>query len=134
MDYILPGHEAYERKPKYDPVPKNDSHSASSIANALAAGLAALILHCTRLVAIHTVIDSQAKRKVSVDELKSLRSYERMNKAFGKFSTSYKTENEFMEIWDTLGTDFVTNQEWMGMKDKDKLPFIADIVSWLLPT
>lgn len=57
-----------------------------------------------------------------------------MNKAFGKFSTSYKTENKFMEFWDTLGTDFVTNQEWMGMKDKDNLPFIADIFSGLLPT
>lgn len=51
VDYILLGHEVYERKPKYGPVPKNDSHSGSSIANALAAGLAALILHCTRLVA-----------------------------------------------------------------------------------
>lgn len=134
VDYILPGHEVYERKPKYSLVPKSDSHTGSSIANALAAGLAALILHCARLAAIHTMIDPKAKRKVSVDEVKSLKSYDRMKKAFGKFQTSYKTKNKFMEIWETLGKDFVTRQEWKGTKDIDKLPYIADIVSELLPT
>lgn len=82
VDYILPGHEVYEKKPKYGPVPKTESHSGSSIANALAAGLAALILHCARLVAIHTMIDPQAKRKVSVEELKSLKSYEENVQSF----------------------------------------------------
>lgn len=77
------------------------------------------------------MIDARAKRKVSVDEL---RSYDRMKKAFGKFQTSYKTKNKFMEIWETLGKDFVTRQEWKGTKDIDKLPYIADIVMELLPT
>lgn len=58
----------------------------------------------------------------------------KMYKAFGKFSTSYKTKNKFMEIWEALGTDFVASKQWQGMQDKDKLPYIADIVSGLLPT
>lgn len=134
VDYILPGHEVYERKSKYGPAPKSGTHSGSSIANALAAGLASLILYSARLLAVHTIIDSRAKRIVSVEEFKSFKSYERMKKAFGKFPSSHETKNKFMEIWDTLGTDFVTNQQWQGMNDKDRLFGIANIVSGLLPT
>lgn len=134
VDYILPGHEVYEGKSKYGPVPQSGTHSGSSIANALAAGLASLILYSARLLAVHAIIDSRAKRKVSVDESKSLKNYERMKKAFGKFPSSYENKNKFMEIWETLETDFVTNQQWQGMQDKDRLFGIANIVSGLLPT
>jgi hypothetical protein len=135
LDYILPGHEVYEKHPKYGPVPKSETHSGSSIATALAAGLAALILHCVRLAAIHTLITdpSKVKRRFSVDELRSLKSYKDMKSAFGKFHTNPESQMKFMEVWHTLGKDFVTDRQWRS-REAERLPFIAGVASELLPT
>ncbi|KIW80117.1 hypothetical protein Z517_06732 [Fonsecaea pedrosoi CBS 271.37] len=54
LDFILPGHEVRERGS--DAIKVDDSlKSGSSVATALAAGLAALVIHCVRLGAIETI-------------------------------------------------------------------------------
>ncbi|KIW98644.1 uncharacterized protein Z519_00305 [Cladophialophora bantiana CBS 173.52] len=61
LDFILPGHEVRERGS--DTVKVDDSlKSGSSVATALAAGLAALVIHCVRLGAIETIRARTTKR------------------------------------------------------------------------
>ncbi|SPN96672.1 uncharacterized protein DNG_00193 [Cephalotrichum gorgonifer] len=51
LEYLLPGHEVLEKRPKG--VQKLQSYSGSSVATARAAGLGALVIHIIRLGALH---------------------------------------------------------------------------------
>jgi len=78
-------------------------HTGSSIATALAAGLAALVLHCVRLAAILKENDTitgltDAEGLVEASQLSSLRDYRNMKAVFEKIGVD-RDKHKFIEVW-----------------------------------
>ncbi|KAI0437606.1 hypothetical protein F4803DRAFT_565896 [Xylaria telfairii] len=99
VDYVLPGHHVTEKEGD-EVFQKNKSlKSGSSIATALAAGLAALMIHIVRMAAIRTY---ELKREndveamlIKVDELKMIKSSATMRKVFD----SMTMDKTFVHVW-----------------------------------
>ncbi|KAI1125165.1 hypothetical protein F5Y10DRAFT_13996 [Nemania abortiva] len=99
VDYVLPGHDVAEKKG--DEVFQNDKSlkSGSSIATALAAGLAALMIHVVRMAAIRTY---ELKRENEIEAnliklaaLKTIKSPVTMRKTFD----SMTTDKMYVHVW-----------------------------------
>ncbi|KAE8356245.1 hypothetical protein BDV28DRAFT_145429 [Aspergillus coremiiformis] len=83
VDFILPGENVSPRDVDkavagIDECPK----SGSSVATALAAGLAALIIHCVRMAGIYSVWMKKERTGVTHKTLQVIKQYEVMKKAF----------------------------------------------------
>ncbi|KAK0720171.1 hypothetical protein B0H67DRAFT_178559 [Lasiosphaeris hirsuta] len=100
VDFILPGHNVELREgdkiQEEDDIPK----TGSSIATALAAGLAALIISCVRLGAIYNwhrkrSADSNA---VSVDSLRAVKQFAAMKEALVRVSAGYTEKDRRLEV------------------------------------
>jgi hypothetical protein len=75
--------------------------SGSSVATALGAGLAALILYCVQVrYAIATDADAKAKAR---SDFEKLRKHENMLRAIKAIGTSEKSNHKFVEVWDVFG-------------------------------
>lgn len=107
LSFILPGHEVvidnwYDEVDK-DTLKKFDAHSGSSVATALAAGLAALIIECVRLGVIHT--DENPEKQgdpnvaITLADLSRIRKYETMKEAMLSIGTDLNTGNQYLEVW-----------------------------------
>ncbi len=85
VDFLLPGHEL--RIPGFEDQVANHEkgHSGSSLATALAAGLAALILHCAELC--------------SHEKCEELIDIDKMLQAFRQFNVDLKEKSLFIRIW-----------------------------------
>ncbi|KAI1109570.1 hypothetical protein F5Y14DRAFT_444621 [Nemania sp. NC0429] len=99
VDYVLPGHDVAEKKG--DEVIQNDKSlkSGSSIATALAAGLAALMIHVVRMAAIRTY---ELKRENEIEAnliklaaLRTIKSPATMRKTFD----SMTTDKMYVHVW-----------------------------------
>lgn len=99
VEYILPGHEVRERKG--DEVIQDDKSlkSGSSIATALAAGLAALMIHVVRMAVIHTYElkkeNSNEANIMKLISLSTIKSPATMRKTFDSM-TRNKT---YVHVW-----------------------------------
>ncbi|KAF5706216.1 hypothetical protein FGLOB1_7536 [Fusarium globosum] len=72
IDFLLPGHDVARRQTNHNHAVNQEYHTGSSVANALAAGLAALIMNCVRLAAIKTVLEGEQGDADGVSPLKDL--------------------------------------------------------------
>ncbi|KAF3063842.1 Major intracellular serine protease [Daldinia childiae] len=118
INYLLPGFEIPERKPKGV---KADLYTGSSVSTALAAGLAALVRHCIRLGVIWTKTASVEERdryRVKIDEKKldSMRTpgeaFKCMNYAFQQFGLN-ENNHKYIEVWKLLEKDEFISR-WKG--------------------
>ncbi|KOS20541.1 Major intracellular serine protease [Escovopsis weberi] len=108
IDYLLPGHNipVDEPSPQHrqgSPVPEAiGTSSGSSIATALAAGLAALLLECVRLGILYTKeTDSEPADRPFVireDDWRRLRQRDGMREAFSNIGTSADSGNKYVEV------------------------------------
>ncbi|KAK1756664.1 hypothetical protein QBC47DRAFT_297737 [Echria macrotheca] len=114
VEYILPGHDVREKKG--EEVVQNDKtlKSGSSIATALAAGLAALMIHVVRMAAMHTYELKKDKSNeaniIKLHSLSSIRSHATMRKTFNNMTRS-KT---YVHVWNHFnqnGIDLRTANE-----------------------
>jgi hypothetical protein len=128
MDFILPGHNVFDRKGTYSNL-LDDFHprTGSSVATALAAGLAALMLHCARLAAVHTKnegwADSPGRGGVSVEAYQNLRSHEVMRAALRGIGTSEEGQHKFIEVWNRF--DSATDKLKKLAAPEDRLEYLA---------
>lgn len=123
LDFIIPGHEVSERESR-DPTPVNfHPQTGSSVANALAVGLAALIISCVQLGAIHTLFNP-SPTAVAVRDLNNLKKCETMKAAFSQIGTSHESNNKFIEVWHKFDE---TNKRFRGGDRNKKLERIADL-------
>jgi hypothetical protein len=106
VDFILPGKNVRLRKEDIlKPEEDEELHTGSSVATALAAGLAALIIHCVKLGAIYNFrqgLDPAGKSEKTVQAIKK---YDEMRKAFKYISS--KTGSGDEQKGQTLGVDMV---------------------------
>ncbi|KAF1957614.1 subtilisin-like protein, partial [Byssothecium circinans] len=103
LDYVLPGYEVRDRQDLG--MKKNTPRSGSSIATALASGLAALIIHCVRLAAL----DSYEKRKglgddIPLKKLEEVKTFDAMNRIFSKMAQMDKGGARYIHVWNTFET------------------------------
>lgn len=130
LDFIIPGHEVPERKGD-DSLRKLQAQTGSSVATALGAGLAALIISCVQLAAIHTQLSQQESPTVTVSptavvakDLTDVKKHENMKAAFEAIGTSRESQNKFIEVWKV----FDKAEKDLKSLEKDKrLGVVADL-------
>ena len=131
LDFILPGHEVVDRNPHGAPLEKFRPRTGSSVATALAAGLAALVLHCVRLSAIHTdtLGPSATKSAVAISDFNNLQKHDNMKAAFKAIGTSEESQNKFIEVW----RHFSKAEEALRRSDQlGKLEIVANLARNLI--
>ncbi len=99
VDYILPG-ESVREKTGCDVVQNDQSlNSGSSIATALAAGLAALLIHIVRMAAIHTYVENKEDpRGKHLKDLASLKSPDVMRATLNKMANK-ESGKMYLHVW-----------------------------------
>lgn len=106
LSYVFPGHEVVIDRDIYDKeFQKLEGHSGSSVANALAVGLAALIIECVRLGIFYTDETKQLNPTVAIlrNDLTKIRERAQMEFALSSIGTSRNTDNKYIEVWNTFG-------------------------------
>ncbi|KAL7904225.1 intracellular serine protease [Trichoderma velutinum] len=108
LSFIFPGHEVVIDH-NYQDVQDTtfqgfEAHSGSSVATALAAGLAALVMECVRLGIIHTKETNQSDDTVAITtkDLTKIRKRQQMEHALTSIGTSHLTKNKYIEVWKTF--------------------------------
>ncbi|KAI1505744.1 hypothetical protein F5X99DRAFT_367585 [Biscogniauxia marginata] len=108
LNFIFPGHEVV-LGPLYGDVADKSftdfpSHTGSSVATALAAGLAALVLECVRLGIFYTMEARQQDPSVAIrrEDLIKMRNKSAMEYAFSSIGVNRQTDNKYIEVWNTF--------------------------------
>ncbi|QPC72231.1 hypothetical protein HYE68_002983 [Fusarium pseudograminearum] len=137
VNYILPGHKVAPREadnlPEEDDTPK----TGSSVATALASGLAALIIHCVRLAAIYNIYTNK-RDDLSVNETKfrAIKRFPAMKEALAILCSNndekqtrdrnLRVENFFKRPGDTMDNKDISEEE----KWKQVVNIARDLVSY----
>lgn len=107
VDFIFPGHNVVKERPNDAPLEKCRTLTGSSVATAIAAGLAALVLYCVQLGALHTQALNhqllQGGNAVTMEDFKAMKGHKRMKEAFMAIGTSQASGNKYVEVWDVFG-------------------------------
>lgn len=103
VDFLFPGHNVVVDRPGEVPPDKYRSLSGSSVATALASGLAALILYCVQIAALH--LRAQPARTkdyevVTMDVFRELKKHEGMKMAFREIGTTDESEKKYIAVWE----------------------------------
>ncbi|KAF4546015.1 uncharacterized protein LTHEOB_4667 [Lasiodiplodia theobromae] len=104
VDFIFPGDKVIKERPGNVPVEKCSLVSGSSVATALAAGLAALVLYCVQFAALHCVATNQQAKVVTLEDFQAMKTRERMAEAFHAIYTTKDSDNKYIEVWNTFET------------------------------
>ncbi|KAM0371361.1 hypothetical protein ACHAPY_010081 [Fusarium culmorum] len=136
VNYILPGHKVAPREadnlPEEDDTPK----TGSSVATALASGLAALIIHCVRLAAIYNIYTNK-RDDLSMNEttVRAIKRFPAMKEALAILCSNndekqtrdrnLRVENFFKRPGDTMDNKDVSEEE----KWKQVVNIARDLVS-----
>ncbi|EHK25576.1 uncharacterized protein TRIVIDRAFT_125374, partial [Trichoderma virens Gv29-8] len=116
MDFILPGHNVFDAVGSYNGLLENfKPRTGSSVATALAAGQAALIMHCVRLAAIHST------KNVRTNFL-SPRKHEAMKAALKRIGTSDEGQHKFIEVWNRFDS---ATENLRGASMNEMLNYLA---------
>lgn len=98
VDFIMPGHNVVKERASELQFERARALTGSSVATALAAGLAALILHCVQFAAQHTLHTNPQRKLVTMEDFKAMKTHERMKEALAQL-TSSSSQNKFVEVW-----------------------------------
>ncbi|RYP93507.1 hypothetical protein DL770_000391 [Monosporascus sp. CRB-9-2] len=131
VDFIFPGHNVLKERPGDRSVEKSKPLTGSSVATAIAAGLAALLLYCVQLSALHTeAVDQQYQHlsnAVTMDDFKAIKRHEKMKEAFLTM-TSQGSENKFVEVWHLFGP---AAKKAKGRIPEEKKQIVTELVQKL---
>lgn len=117
IDFMLPGHEVLEKKGDEVSQVNRFLKSGSSIATALAAGLAGLIIHIVRMAAIHAYAMGKENESnaITLKSLASIKSYAIMHKTFSNMA-----EKQHGDDYVHVGKNFAsTGQELEPPNDNE---------------
>lgn len=101
VDLTFPGHNVVKKRPGDLSLPtdKDTSLTGSSVATALAAGLAAVILYSVQVGALAPT--NRAKEKgVTMDDFRALKKHGRMRGAFLEIETTEESEKKYIAVWE----------------------------------
>lgn len=134
LDLAFPGHEV-DLDTDADPehFSRFASHTGSSIATAIAAGLAALVLECVRLGVIYTQEARQSDPRMAInkEDLFKIRNKMIMMDALKRIGTGEQTQNKYIEVWKTFDTVTKKLKQEEGVR-LNQLDVIAGLAQVLL--
>jgi hypothetical protein len=132
VDFIFPGHKVVKERPKDAPLEKCSTLTGSSVATAIAAGLAALVLYCVQLGALTTQDLNQQQglrgNAVTMDDFKAITGHERMKEAFLAIGTSQTSGHKYIEVWEVFGH---APKKAKGLGKEEKIDIVAEIAGRL---
>ncbi|KAF3074378.1 hypothetical protein CFAM422_003607 [Trichoderma lentiforme] len=104
LSFIFPGHElVIDRREDFEDqeISQFEAHSGSSVATALATGLAALIFECVRLGVWHseTARKNETAMAITKDDLDGLRVRDRMESVLKCIGLDQNTNYKYIEVW-----------------------------------
>ncbi|KAF4968448.1 hypothetical protein FSARC_4142 [Fusarium sarcochroum] len=106
-DFLFPGHSAVrECSDDRSRADMNDfgADSDNSIANALAVGLAALMIECVRLSNVYASDTKQSDPSLprEVFDLNRIRNHNQIHYALSRITKNQNYQNNYVEVWDTF--------------------------------
>ena len=102
VDFFLPGHNVVKERSNDAFIKECTTLTGSSVATAIAAGLAALVLHCVQLGVLNTLKGGQIGNAVTMDDFKAIKGHERMKEAFQQIGTNQAMGNKYIEVWNVF--------------------------------
>ena len=108
LNFVFPGHEVILSPPYEDVSDKLFEgflpHTGSSVATALASGLAALVLECVRLGYISTLKDPKQRGRGAIQrvDMDKIRKREALEYAFSSVCMNRPAESRYVEVWGTF--------------------------------
>jgi hypothetical protein len=123
MHFLFPGNKV-ESEYLEDVKPKETEYrTGSSVATALAAGLAALILYCVQVRILRgPTWDKDKARK----EFNALKKYDNMKMAFRNIGTTDESNNKYITVWDLFGKK-VTESESDSYDRSKWIDLVVDV-------
>lgn len=114
LDFIIPGYRVFDRD---DPLQNVQSQTGSSVATALGAGLAALIICCVQLAAMHTQMfqTTDTVTAVTTQHLVEVKKHEKMKAALESIGTSRESQDKFIEVWRVFDKDIKLSDKRKGL-------------------
>jgi hypothetical protein len=126
VDFILPGKLVKGEDLSDTAVKKVQQYwTGSSVATALAAGLAALILYCAQLRIVRA---TPAQRDKAIRDFQTLKQHERMMEAFKNIGTTTDS-NKYLAVWGVFGKKVAESKN--GYDSSDCLDLVADVATTL---
>ena len=125
IDFILPGKLVEGEGLSDAAINKVQYWTGSSVATALAAGLAALILYCAQIRIIRSKGPVEVKK--ATEKFKALRQHENMMDAFREIGM---TKKKYLKVWDVFGkkVDAANNAAYdVG----EKIDLVAEVATTL---
>ncbi|KAL6873276.1 hypothetical protein HDV57DRAFT_504684 [Trichoderma longibrachiatum] len=121
INFIFPGTKVEMDGPRSGTDNSSREVTGSSVATALAAGLAALVLYCVQ-VRLYLATDHE-KQKARRD-FQLLKKHEHMMKALKDIGTTEESNHKFIEVWEVFGKKVEEKERY----DQDRwLDLIADV-------
>ncbi|KAF5533704.1 hypothetical protein FMEXI_11675 [Fusarium mexicanum] len=133
LSFILPGHKVVSRNPHREGALPDDfeERTGSSVATALAAGLAALILHCVNLAIVHGK-EHPSTTAVSGEDLERLANHDDMYNVLRGIGLD-EGQQRFIEVWRRFDRPAKELKEPMSEK-MDALGIVARLARDLVPS
>lgn len=133
LSFILPGHKVVSRNPHREGALPDDfeERTGSSVATALAAGLAALILHCVNLAVVHGK-EHPSTTAVSAEDLERLANHDDMYNVLRGIGLD-EGQQRFIEVWRRFDRPAKELKEPMSDK-MDALGIVARLARDLVPS
>jgi hypothetical protein len=103
VDFIMPGHQVVMERHGDPGVQKFTPLTGSSVATALAAGLAAIVLYCVQLGGIVRADGNEKEESRELAEYRALKTHERMKEAFQQIGTTKESEFKYVTVWNRFG-------------------------------
>ncbi|KAM0494430.1 hypothetical protein ACHAP8_008573 [Fusarium lateritium] len=136
ITFILPGvHVVEDQVRRKSSMPNQEKgtteHTGSSVATALGAGLAAMILYCVKTSILGIRIanrNSDAIAAIPAERLKQIKQRDAMKAAFESLGTP--TPNKFIQIWEGLGkvTEILRNWQRVQSDPDESLKFMKEFI------
>lgn len=140
MNFILPGQDVTIKDVDEPGATQNQSdssalHTGSSVATALAAGLAALVIECVRLAAKHATDGNRTARDpdpIVLSDLTEIRKKRTMEEAFYAIGhNNFSKDNKYVEVWKTFDAP-AGRIKGRGGVTSDELDDIVGLARFLL--
>lgn len=104
IDFIFPGHDEVKERPGQAPLDRCSTVlTGSSVATAIAAGYAALVLYCMQLAALSSRQPDQSVNVITMNDFNAMKGHLRMAEAFQAIGTTYQSGNKYIEVWNVFG-------------------------------
>jgi subtilisin family serine protease len=124
IDFFFPGHQVVRERHDDPSISKYTALTGSSVATALASGLAAVMLYCVQFSAI---ANSRGRPRPDLSKYESLKTHERMKEAFAQIGTTPESQNKYIKVWERFEKP-VKNAD--GQPRVDRVIRLAEALMW----